>query len=271
MKVGIVIPVFNQLDYTRNCLKSLGETIKPDVCITLINNGSSDGTADYLAACPRLTAINNPQNLGCAAAWNQGVKATAGDWIVILNNDVLLTLGWLEGLLEFATEKGLDIVSPAIREGELNYDLEAYSREFINHTAQAIRPGVANGICFMAHRRVFDKTGLFDENFRIGQFEDTDFFRRARLAGFKLGTTGRSFIHHFGSITQNSIRAAKTARPYEAENRAYFRKKWKLNWFARTAERYKNKLLSAWWRWRERMRHGHSLNEKWLDGRLVFD
>jgi N-acetylglucosaminyl-diphospho-decaprenol L-rhamnosyltransferase len=271
MNVGIVIPVFNQLNYTRDCLASLRATSKPDIQIVLVNNGSSDGTADYLANCSGLIVINNPQNLGCAAAWNQGVKATNADWIVVLNNDVLLTSGWLEGLLAFAQENGLDIVSPAIREGLMNYELEAYAREFVGSTAKAVRAGVANGICFMVHRRVFEKIGFFDENFRIGQFEDTDFFRRARQAGFKLGTTGRSFIHHFGSITQNSIRESKTVRPYEAENRAYFRKKWRLNGVTRFLERWQNKTRSARWRSQERRQYGHSLNERWFNNQLSYD
>src|SRR4051794_1026402 len=271
MNVGIVIPVFNQLNYTRDCLASLRATSKPDLQIVLVNNGSSAQTAEFLATCPGVTVINNLQNLGCAAAWNQGVKATKADWLVILNNDVLLTSGWLEGLLAFAQENGLDIVSPAIREGLMNYELEAYARQFVTSTAKATRAGVANGICFMVHRRVSAKVGLFDENFRIGQFEDTDFFRRARLAGFKLGTTGRSFIHHFGSITQNSIRESKTVHPYEAENRAYFRKKWRLNGLTRFWERWQNKRRTARWRSQEQRQFGHTLNERWISDRLSYD
>jgi N-acetylglucosaminyl-diphospho-decaprenol L-rhamnosyltransferase len=270
MSIGIVIPVFNQLKYTQGCLESLRQTTKPDVHITVVNNGSSDGTAAFLANYPGATTISNPENQGCAAAWNQGVKATSTDWVVILNNDVLLTSGWLEGLLAFAEENVLDIVSPAIREGELNYDLETYAAQFITNTAKASRPGVANGICFMVRRKVFDTVGFFDENFHIGQFEDTDFFRRAQAAGFKLGTTGRSFIHHFGSITQNCIREDKAVRPYEAENRAYYRKKWKLHWFARRLEKFRQKSKTASWRARELREYGHSLMEKWHSGKLEY-
>ncbi|EEF58244.1 glycosyltransferase family 2 protein [Pedosphaera parvula] len=268
MSVGIVIPVFNQLNYTQGCLESLRKTISPDVVIVIVNNGSSDGTTAFLSTCTSATIISNPENKGCAAAWNQGVKATTADWVVILNNDVLLSSGWLEGLVAFAEQNGLDIVSPGIREGELNYDLETYAQQFVNNTGKAVRFGVANGICFMVHRRVFEKVGLFDENFRIGQFEDSDFFKRAQAAGFKLGTTGRSFIHHFGSITQNSIRESKTVRPYEAENRAYFRKKWKLNWLARRLQKLRQKAQAASWRARELRECGHSLMEKWRAGKL---
>ncbi len=132
------------------------------------------------------------------------------------------------------------------------------------------RHGVANGICFMVRNTVFESVGFFDENFRIGQFEDTDFFLRARRAGFKLATTGCSFIHHFGSITQNSIRKDKAERPYESENRAYFRRKWKLNSPKRLIARMQTKTAHNIARLNEQLRHGHSLNEKWIGGKLCY-
>lgn len=122
----------------------------------------------------------------------------------------------------------------------------------------------------MVRGDLFSKVGFFDENFRIGQFEDTDFFLRARKAGFKLATTGASLIHHFGSITQNSIRKEKTVRPYEKENREYFRRKWKLNSPKRLLMRVKNKTGHNMARWSERLRYGHSLNEKWIGGKLHY-
>jgi GT2 family glycosyltransferase len=190
--------------------------------------------------------------------------------VAILNNDILLTPGWLDGLLAAATQSGLDIVSPAVREGPLNYDPEVYGREFVRAAGNAIRLGVVHGICFLTRRRVFETIGLFDENFRIGQFEDADFFHRARQAGFKLGTTGRSFIHHFGSVTQNCLRQSKVVPFYEAKNRAYYRRKWQLAWHRRYLQRIKAKGLLIWWRARERRQSGHSLNERWQHGRLIY-
>ena len=268
--VAIIIPVFNQLAFTRQCLESLHRHHRVPSEAIVIDNGSTDGTGEYLSTDLQLELIRNSKNLGCAAAWNQGVKASAAEWVAILNNDVVLTAGWLEGLLAAASDEGLDIVSPALREGPLNYDLEPYAREFIQTTGQVTRPGVAHGICFLVRRRVFDVIGWFDENFRIGQFEDADFFQRAQRAGFKLGATGRSFIHHFGSVTQNSIRQAKAASPYEAQNRVYYRKKWGLTWPRRHLQRLQTNLRLAWWRARERRQYGHSLNERWLHGQLLY-
>jgi len=270
MDVSVVIPLYNQLSYTRICLESLFADYSLIGRTVVIDNGSSDGTAEYLAARSDLHVITNPVNMGCAAAWNQGVKATQTQWVVILNNDVILSPGWLAGMIEFANLDKLDIVSPAFREGEYNYDISDYSGAFVQRMAAVSRKGVAQGVCFMVRRQVFETIGYFDENFRIGQFEDADFFRRAKSAGFRLGTTGRSFIHHFGSITQNSIRRNRVVRPYEAENRAYYRRKWNLTWWSRLLERRSAKLQAFVWSTRERTLHGHSLVEKWIDGRLRY-
>ena len=268
--VSIVIPLFNQLEYTRRCLESLLVDTTWVKEIILINNGSSDGTAEYLATLKGVTVITNPENMGCAAAWNLGVKAASTYWIAILNNDIIVSPDWLHGLFESAERDSLDIVSPAFREGDDNYDISLYSWEFTSRMGKVSRMGIAQGVCFMVQRRVVEVVGLFDENFRIGQFEDADFFRRAKDAGFRLGTTGRSFIHHFGSVTQNSIRRSRDARPYEAENRAYFRRKWKLTWWKRFLQRRSTKLQIFFWRTKEKVLYGHTLVEKWIDGRLRY-
>jgi N-acetylglucosaminyl-diphospho-decaprenol L-rhamnosyltransferase len=270
MNVSIVIPVFNEVRFTKICMESLRGTLPGDSEIIVVDNSSSDGTAEYLSGCTDVSVITNSENLGCAAAWNQGVKASQAPWIVILNNDTVLSPHWLDGLLDFAGEKQADIVSPALREGGYNYDLVEYSRDYVHHMRSVLRVGVAQGVCFMVRRNVFDHIGLFDENFRIGQFEDRDFFRRASRAGFVLCTTGRSLIHHFGSVTQDSIRGQNTAWPYEQENRAYYRSKYGLTLWKRFLERRRAKLQDLWWRTSEKTLHGHTLIEKWVDGRVRY-
>jgi GT2 family glycosyltransferase len=85
------------------------------------------------------------------------------------------------------------VVIPALREGEYNYDMAEYAGEFVRHMARVSRPGEVHGICFMVRCRVFNEIGLFDEISRVGQFEGTDFFWRAKAVGFRPGITGRSF------------------------------------------------------------------------------
>ncbi len=268
--ISIIIPLYNQLSYTKLCVESLRSAGIDGAEVLLIDNGSSDGTVAYLESCADFRVIRNRENLGCAGAWNQGVRETGSDWVVILNNDVILSPGWLEGLVRFAEDGGFDVVSPAIREGECNYDIAEYARDYVGRMKGVVRRDEANGICFMVRRRVFETIGLFDESFRIGQFEDADFFRRARNAGFRLGTTGRSFIHHFGSVTQKALGQGRAEKPWVAENRAYYRKKWRLTWWRRFIERRVRKWRELIWRMRERLCHGHSLKEKWIGGRLRY-
>jgi GT2 family glycosyltransferase len=267
MKVAVVIPVLNQLAYTQGCLRCLEADITACVRVVVIDNGSNDETGAWLKECEGITVISNDENRGCAAAWNQGCKAARdADWVVVLNNDVLLPVGWLVRLLDAAQREGLDVVSPAMREREQNYPFAEYAADFMKRMAAVVRRGAAHGVCFAVSRRAFEKIGEFDEAFRIGQFEDSDFFRRAGLAGLKIGTVGSCFIHHFGSVTQDALRSSTKVRPYEAENRAYFRMKWKISWWRRRWEKFVAKRRLNRWRRAEQETHGRTLHEKWEDG-----
>lgn len=297
MSVAIVIPVLNQLAYTQGCVRCLQPDLAVGVQVIVVDNGSTDGTPAWLAAQPALTVLRNDQNRGCAPAWNQGVRAAgllrntqepdsaapsatlrntqetpgaAPDWVVVLNNDVLLPEGWLAALLGAAERHGLDLVCPAMRERDQNYDFADYARAFTAKLGGVVRRGGAHGVCFAVRRAVFERIGGFDEAFRIGQFEDADFFRRARLAGFRSGVVGACFIHHYGSVTQDALSDTKRQRPYEAENRAHFRKKWKLGWARRRWEKAADGLRAWWWRSTERARFGHTLHEKWDGERLRY-
>jgi GT2 family glycosyltransferase len=270
--VAVVLPVFNQLEYTRSCVESLAPDVAGGLELIIVNNGSTDGTTEFLSSVAGAKIAYNESNLGCARGWNQGVRLSTREWTVIMNNDVLVSRGWLDGLVEFATETGAEIVSPALREGTLNYSFADYAADFVQKMRAVRRWGEAHGICFMVRRRVFEIVGEFDENFRVGQFEDADFFRRARLAGVEMAVTGTSFLHHFGSVTQKAIQQAPAVADasYYTENRTYYVRKWKLNAARRLGQRWRRKTRN--WRQRtvERLRHGHSLYEKWLDGRLRY-
>lgn len=271
MSTAIVIPVLNQLAYTQGCVDCLAPDLAAGVQVVVVDNGSTDGTQEWLASRSDITVVRNEENRGCAPAWNQGVAAVKGaDWIVILNNDVLLPAGWLAALLGAADDHGLDVVCSAMRERDLNYDFADYARDFTQRMRGVLRRGGTHGVCFAVRRAVFAKIGGFDEAFRIGQFEDGDFFRRAANAGFKLGTTGACFLHHFGSVTQDALSNRAGQRPYEAENRAYFRKKWKLGWARRRWEKATTGVRAWWWRTTELRRYGHTLHEKWDGERVLF-
>lgn len=257
--VSLVIPVYNQLDYTRQCFDSIARYTDRPYELIIVDNASTDGTQEFLRDV-KATVITNQQNLGCAKAWNQGIRASGGDVVGILNNDIVVTKGWLDGLLTFMEEEDHGIVSPAAREGPLNYDLDAYAIEFTRSCRDVTRAELY-GACLVIKREVFDRVGLFDEAFAYGGCEDIDFYWRAQAAVFSCGMTGSVLIHHFGMVTQDAIKRSET-KVYPAENLAHFKKKWNRtvrgNWVERRWANLKNK----WIRWYERFRYGHTLIEK---------
>lgn len=268
--VAVVIPVFNQARYTQSCLDSLRASGVSDSQIVVVNNASTDNTAALLSERPELNVIHNDTNRGCGYAWNQGVRACQATWTILLNNDVLVPPGWLEGLLAFVEENHFDIVSPAICNGEQDYDLEAFARQFMQKMARVKRLGTASGVCFMVHHPVFDSVGLFDDDPRLGGYEDDEFFRRSRQAGFRLATTGRSFLHHFGSVTQKAIKAGMHKPRGSLGDRAYYRQKYRLTWLKRRRWRLQNQFLNAWWRTRERLRFHCTLVSDRQDGAFLW-
>ena len=268
MDAVFVIPVFNQMSYTAQCLSSLNRGGVSDSQVIVVDNASSDGTGRFLAGRAGLRVISNATNLGCSAAWNQGVQAAQALWTIIMNNDVVVPPGLTQGMLQFADAANCDIVSPAMGEGALDYDLEAFAKDFVRRMQQEARCGLAHGVCFMVHRRVFERIGLFDPKLGQAGYEDEDFFRRARQAGFRLGTTGRAYLHHFGSVTQKSVKAARAMSAHiPLGNRDYFRKKHHLNWLRRRTNRLQEKVRWKFWRWRERRHTGLTLVMRRVGGK----
>ncbi|MDI3467527.1 MAG: hypothetical protein OJF50_006348 [Nitrospira sp.] len=257
--VSLVIALYNQLDYTRRCIASIMECTPRPFELILIDNGCVDGTAEYLRTVDA-TVITNDTNLGCAKAWNQGIRASHGQVVGILNNDIVVTPGWLETLCAFMERGPYGIVCPSAREGLLDYDLPAYAREFTSACAEAVREDLY-APCMLIDRAVFDRIGLFDDAFSYGGCEDTDFRWRTEQAGFGVAMTGAVLIHHFSMVTQNSIKRTETDQ-YWNHNMAHFRSKWgrtiRGNWF----ERRWTDLRSKWVKRYERFRFGHTLVEK---------
>lgn len=257
--VSLVIPLYNQVDYTKRCIESIDRCTQVPYELILVDNASTDETQEYLQQV-KATVMTNATNLGCAKAWNQGVRAAKGTFIGILNNDIVVTPGWLTGLLNFMEQGSHGIVSPAAREGPLNYDLEAYAREFTRSCARATRSAIY-GACLVIHRRVFDKIGLFDEGFHYGGCEDIDFLWRTKQAGFSVAMTGAVLIHHFSMVTQDAVKRSET-KSYPLENLAHFQKKWGRTVRGSWAERRLDYLKSICTNRFERLVYGHTLIEK---------
>ena len=104
---SIVIPCWNQLEFTRQCIAALLQHTRSPWELIVVDNGSDDGTGPYLngvqdAAAVPVTVISNRENLGFPTAVNQGLQQAAGEYLVLLNNDVVVTDAWLDQLIGLA-------------------------------------------------------------------------------------------------------------------------------------------------------------------------
>jgi glycosyltransferase involved in cell wall biosynthesis len=107
---SIIVPCWNQLEFTRHCFRALVRHTRQPWELIVVDNGSADGTADYLGgvqdtARVPVTIITNSTNQGFPAAINQGLKEARGEYFVLLNNDVVVTDGWLDQLIGLANAK----------------------------------------------------------------------------------------------------------------------------------------------------------------------
>jgi GT2 family glycosyltransferase len=258
-RISLVLPVYNQLVHTMQCLESILRLPDQGDELIVVDNASTDGTPDYLKGIG-VTIIQNTTNLGCAKAWNQGIRASRGSVIGILSNDIVVTPGWLPALLGFMERMGHGIVSPAMREGPLDYELDRYAAEFTAACKTATRSGLL-GPCMLVRREVFDRIGLFDEGFSYGGCEDVDFLWRARKAKITAGVTGSAFIHHFGMVTQNAVKR-HVSKTYPAQNLEHFRRKWGRSVRGNWLQRRWAAQQETWTDRLERLRYGHALVER---------
>ncbi len=216
--VSIIVLVHNQLDHTRLCWESLKRHTSLPHEVVFVDNASTDGAREYLqelaASHASVRVIRNESNLGFAAGNNQGLAIARGDCVVLLNNDTVVTPGWIERMIS-ALQSHPDIgiagpmtnyiVGPQLVEKVGYKDLDglpAFAAEWgRGHAGQIQKTSRAVGFCLMARRSVIDRIGGLDEQFGSGNFEDDDFCLRAGLAGFGVVIAKDVFIHHTGSQT----------------------------------------------------------------------
>ena len=233
---SIIIVTHNQLPYTQQCIDSLRMRTDEPYELILVDNGSSDGTPRYLSSLADVNVILNSDNRGFPAAVNQGIAAASGRNILLLNNDTLVTTGWLHRMLVrlySATEIG--IVGPVSnnisgpQQVPVNYTDLASLDGFAwawgkQHNQQSMDESRLVGFCMLIKRELIDKVGTFDEQFGIGCFEDDDFCRRANAAGFRTVIATDSFVHHFGS--RSFIGSGADFAGIMQENEQKYRQKW---------------------------------------------
>jgi len=258
MDYTVVIPVLNALRYTRQCVEHLLAWGVPGASILVIDNASTDDTPQWLEATPSVRSVRNPVNLGCGGAWTQGALLTASEWTVFLNNDVVFAHPVVQDSLAAADRLGLDVVSPAIMEGDLDYDLPAFTERFRREMGAVERKGVFHGVFFAVRRRVFHRIGFPDTDRLLGGAEDHEFLRRCHHHGVPVATIGEAVLHHFGSITQNELKARLGVRSLGDHRYAW--RRMGLGWWGRHRFKSGSRAQARRFRDAEVARHGMSLH-----------
>ncbi len=235
---SIVIVSYDALESTQACLAALRRHHDPDhpVEIVVVDNGSSDGSRAWLAAQPDVHLVANEANLGAPAARNQALAHAHGEYVVFLDNDVVVTRDWLARLLFHAeidaraacvgpvTDRAAHGQAIPYAGGDAGLDAFAEARA-LSHRRQFRHASLLSSFCLLVKRSVVEALGGFDTAFSPWGFEDDDYTLRAALEGRHNRVALDVFVQHKAYRTQ-----AKADRHTDllARNWEKFRMKWGL-------------------------------------------
>jgi GT2 family glycosyltransferase/tetratricopeptide (TPR) repeat protein len=236
---SIVIVTHNELGYTRLCLESIREMTDEPYELIVVDNGSTEGTVGALREMPDVRLIENRTNCGFPAAANQGIMQARGRQILLLNNDTVVTSGWLGRLLRgLHHDHRIGLAGPCSNcvsgPQQVTADYEGLP-ELDGFAARwaATHDGIIEdtdrlvGFCLLIRREVVDVVGLLDEQFGLGCFEDDDYCLRAIEAGYRAVIVRDAYVHHFGGRT--FLGSGIDFAALMAENERRFRAKWRVD------------------------------------------
>lgn len=245
-KVVIIIPSYNNLVYLRLCLNSIWKkTGYQYYKVIVVDNGSDSDVIEFLTTTEsietKLSVIYNEENIGFARAINTGIEA-AGDceFVVILNDDTIVTQGWLIKLIQYLEISDIKLVGPVTNWAgneariKVDYDdldsMEQFAYKYCSsHEGQFFDIPMLAMYCVIMRRSLLEEIGLLDERFGIGMFEDDDFSLRVRKTEGRIICVEDVFIHHWGRTAINKMDQEEYERLFN-ENRRKYEEKWKIRW-----------------------------------------
>ena len=225
----IIIPVWNELSYTKQCIDSIYKNTDVPFCLIIIDNGSLEETRSFLQDLAsihnNITLITNKENLGYVKAVNQGLKISQGGYVCLLNNDIVVTKDWLKKMIDFSEkypDTGLiNCVENWDKKKPYPPNLEEYARTFEKEKGHYIELDHTTGACLLIKRGVIEKIGYLDERFYMGHYEDNDYSYRAKRAGYRCCRLMDTYVWHYMSSSFNHLQnwrediAKKNQRLYE--------------------------------------------------------
>ncbi len=238
---SIVIPVFNKMALTVQCLTALAKvTDQVSYEVIVVDNGSSDGTAAFLGQLGGdVRVITNADNLGFAKACNQGARLARGKYVVFLNNDTIPLQGWLSALVadaEAHPEVGIVGSKLLFDNGTIQHAGVVFMRRHLSpyhlyRSAAPDQPAVnrrrefqaVTAACMLIRRDLFEEVRGFDEGYLNG-FEDVDLCLRVREKGRRVIYQPRSVVYHLESQTPGR-------KAQEEHNSRYLQQRWAQQWW----------------------------------------
>jgi GT2 family glycosyltransferase len=218
--ISVVIVTWNGRRYLEACLEAVAAQRDVSAEAILVDNGSTDGTADFVRArFPSVQLVALTENRGFAGGNNAGARAARGTFVAFLNNDTVADPGWLHALRDgidessdfvLTTSRIVYMHDPSVIDSAGD-GLLRWGGAFKRHHGSPIELaresgevfGVCGGACLMP-RAVFEELGGFDEDF-FTSHEDVDLSYRARLRGYRCRYVADAVVRHHGSATLGRV------------------------------------------------------------------
>jgi GT2 family glycosyltransferase len=244
-KISIVLLSYNNPEMVKNTIDSiLTRTFYPNYELIIVDNKSDQKTIEVLYSYQSISQVKlifNQENYGFAKGNNIGMKEARGDYLVLINNDVIVTPGWLSRLL-YHIKPGIGLVGPVTNsignEAKINIlynsfdikDLESKASVYTSsHWGNILKLNRIAAFCWIMSRSTYQQFGGLDEQYGRGLFEDDDYCLNLKKNDLQILCAEDVFIHHFGGASFKKIQNDEYYKLFN-ENKLKFEKKWKTKW-----------------------------------------
>ena len=243
VEVSIIIPVFNQLHFTQTCLASLQEHQGAERFeVIVVDDCSADATAEAVPRMRGVVYLRNQTNSGFISSCNRGAENARGKYLMFLNNDTLVKVGWLTALLDtFAEERNAGIVGSKLvyPDGRLqeaggiiwqdasgsNYGkFDDPQKPEYNYLRDV---DYCSAAALMIPKALFEAVGGFDSRYAPGYYEDTDLAFKVRRAGYKVLYQPLSEVVDYKGAT-GGIDPSSGTKKHQEINRLRFAETWSV-------------------------------------------
>ena len=243
VKTSIVIPVFNKVEFTFQCLRSLMREVDfAETEVIVVDNASTDETRELLSHFRAFVrVVENESNQGFVDACNRGASVARGSLLLFLNNDTVVLPGWLDALVETlerderAGAVGSLFLYPDGRVQEAGAILWSNGEAF--HYGWGRSPedrrftfarevDCCSGASLLVRKELFERLGGFDRRYAPAYYEDADLCMGVRSLGYKVVYQPASRVVHYEGATAGTDTRSGFKR-YQAINRGKFLDKWR--------------------------------------------